>query len=265
MALDDDSDGTAQNPTSDPTSETTTETTTDTADTVETAEMVVRGYLRRNPDFLARNPDLATLLAPPEPRFGDNVVDMQHYVVERLRIEVDHLTSTQGDLIAATRSNMSSQNQVHEAALAAMDAENLEHLVHLVTQEFRDILDIDVVSLCVEWQGTPPEGLVAGGAFVLAEGAVDALIGNERGILLRGGARSDEAVYGPAAALVRSDALVRAAARDGGLRALLAFGSREEGRFHPGQGTELLGFLGHTVGRCLNQWLNRWLESAAAR
>jgi len=34
-------------------------------------------------------------------------------------------------------------------------------------------------------------------------------------------------------------------------------GARDERRFHPGQGTELLGFLAHVVSGCIKGWLER--------
>jgi len=38
--------------------------------------------------------------------------------------------------------------------------------------------------------------------------------------------------------------------------ALLAFGSREEERFHPGQGTELLSFLARILTHAMRSWLD---------
>jgi uncharacterized protein YigA (DUF484 family) len=38
---------------------------------------------------------------------------------------------------------------------------------------------------------------------------------------------------------------------------ILAFGSRQTGKFHQGQGTELLSFLGRAVECALHGWLAR--------
>jgi hypothetical protein len=37
---------------------------------------------------------------------------------------------------------------------------------------------------------------------------------------------------------------------------LLALGSRQEEKFHPGQGTELLQFLARALERCVRAWLD---------
>src|SRR3546814_11000141 len=49
----------------------------------------VAAYLRGHPDFLVRNPDLLGVLTPPSRRTGDTVVDMQQFMVERQRREID--------------------------------------------------------------------------------------------------------------------------------------------------------------------------------
>ena len=42
----------------------------------------------------------------------------------------------------------------------------------------------------------------------------------------------------------------------GSVYALLALGSREEGFFSAGQGTELLGFVARVLENCFRGWLN---------
>ena len=66
-------------------------------------------YLSDNPDFLTAHPDLLTELTPPTHRRGEGVLDMQHYMIDRLQKQVAALRSEQQDLIAASRSNMMSQ------------------------------------------------------------------------------------------------------------------------------------------------------------
>ena len=45
----------------------------------------VRGFLKSNPDFLAENAELLQILLPPTNQQGDNVLDMQQFMVERLQ------------------------------------------------------------------------------------------------------------------------------------------------------------------------------------
>lgn len=217
----------------------------------------VRDYLAAHPDFLIQNEDLLQGLTPPRLRNGANVTDFQQYMVERLQTDLARLDHYRDALISATRSNLVSQQQVHMAILTAFDAMSLEHFVHIVTRDWVDILDLDAVVLCVE--ARVPGNAIFGtaGIQLLEPDDIASLMGQENAILLRGdlsSARRD--VFGPAADLVQAEALVRLAA--GGTRAqgLLALGSRDPGHFAPGQGTELLRFLGAMTERMLDRWLS---------
>jgi len=231
-----------------------------TEDGEETAlsEADVIAYLDAHPDFLQRHPALVRRLAPPS-RFeaqheGAEVVDMQGFMVSRLQADLARVRDSQDELIQSARSNLSSQNQIHEAVLAALEARDLEEFIHIVTRELPLVLDIDALTLCAETSGRfkPKQG----GLFVLAEDGVDEVLGEGRKVLLRERSEGNEKLFGPAAALVQSDALVRLTLSGTAPPALVALGSREAGRFHPGQGTELLSFLAGVLERCLTRWLD---------
>ncbi|HZD25231.1 MAG TPA: DUF484 family protein, partial [Alphaproteobacteria bacterium] len=65
-----------------------------------------------------------------------------------------------------------------------------------------------------------------------------------------------EGVFGPAAGLVRSMALVRLSTSPRSPVGLMALGSRDAAKFQSGQGTELLAFLGRFLERLLRAWLD---------
>lgn len=222
-------------------------------------ETTVAAFLAAHPDFLVRHPELVHMLAAPS-RFaaqadGASVVDMQTFMVGRLQADLARARRDQDHLIQSARSNLTSQGQIHEAVLAILDARDFEHFIHVVTSDFPLMLDVDAVTLCVEdSDGRGPSTTT--GVFALEPGAVNALLGGERRIVLRAETGGDERLFGPAASLVRSDALVRLSPGRAAPQALLTLGSRERGRFHPGQGTELLAFLAGAVERELRRWLD---------
>ena len=51
-----------------------------------TAEQVER-FLRDHPRFLAERPGLADSMSPPQRHLGDNVVDLQAFMMDRLRAD----------------------------------------------------------------------------------------------------------------------------------------------------------------------------------
>lgn len=218
----------------------------------------VAAYLRRHPQFLVNRPDLAAVLAPPKRDLGDGVIDLQVFMIERLRADVARLKLTQRKLIATSRNNMASQKRVHAAVLAMLGATSFEQLISVITDELTYLLDVDAVGLCVEASpdGPPfPNGEL--GVHVLRVGMVDALIGAGRHVLLRAEVAGDPGLFGgQGAGLVRSDALVRLKVSSKAPIGLLALGARRPGVFHPGQGTELLTFLGQVIEHMIRAWLD---------
>jgi uncharacterized protein len=113
-----------------------------------------------------------------------------------------------------------------------------------------------VVSLCIEGADAPLPRIGMGGVHLLEPGTVDRLLGAKRAVLLRADADPEESVFGGAASLVRSDALVRLAVGSTTPAGLIAFGTRHPGFFNGSQGTELLTFLAHVLEHCIRGWLD---------
>lgn len=219
---------------------------------VSLSQEEVRRYLEEHPSFLVENEDLLRSLTPPRLHGGNQVVDFQRYMLERLQMDLARFDDYRMAVIAATRSNLVSQQQVHMAVLTAFDALSLEHLIHVITHDWVDILDLDAVMLCTE-QG-PLAGLP--GIQVLTPGEITQIMGDEGAFLLRDNIpEASRDLFGPAAELVRAEALVRLAPGETRGEGMLAMGSRNPDHFAPGQGTELLRFLGAMTERLLDLWL----------
>lgn len=213
-------------------------------------------YLRTHPDFLNRHPELLATLAPPRRKHADGVIDLQHAMLERLRGEVTQLKDTQRALIAATRGNVNSTARVHASVLAMLESPSFEHMIHIVTQDLAQMLDVDVVALCVEAiEGdvgpAPPRGV-----RILDPDEVDALMGQGRDVALIDDEPGSVAVFDGAAGLVRSVAYARLRISPRTPPGMLALGSRSPGSFNPSQGTELLGFLASVLSLSIRSWLD---------
>ncbi|HVJ50935.1 MAG TPA: DUF484 family protein [Aliidongia sp.] len=217
------------------------------------SEEEVSAFLVRHPNFLAEHSELLGLLTPPSHRQGDNVVDMQHFMLNRLQADLQRVTGQQRDLISTSRSNLSSQQRVHGAVLALIAATSFEQLIQAVTTDLSVLLDVDVVTLCIESSdrfARPP--MV--GIQLLSPGEVDTLLGRDRDVLLEDEVAGDPAIFGSGAGLVHSEALLRLAVANAP-PGMLALGSRRLGKFKAGQGTELLSFLARTLEITISQWL----------
>jgi uncharacterized protein YigA (DUF484 family) len=216
----------------------------------------VIAYLRQHPDFLDRHPEALRLLRAPTREVGEDVFDFQHFLIERLRGELARISLEHRTLIAASRGNLASQGRIHKAALAILAASSFEQLLQTVTTDLAVLLDVDIVTLGVESSTTPSTRLMPHGIHLLKAGAVDALLGPERNVLLHADMPGDAALFGGAAGLVRSQALLRVAFGRAPPVGLLCIGARRAGRFHPGLGIELLSFLARVLGITVAQWLS---------
>jgi uncharacterized protein YigA (DUF484 family) len=206
----------------------------------------VADYLRAHPGFFSTHSDLLRTLTPPPRYEGGNVVDMQAFIIERLRTDHD-------DLLTTGSGNMTGLSRVHEAALSFFSAHSIEHLVHLVTTDLAVILGLDVVVLCVE----SVEAESVAGVRVLPPGTVNRLLDGGHEVRLDGEAEANPAVYGGMGSLVRSQALIRLEFGGRESTGLLALGSREKDKFHASQGKELPTFLGRVIEYCVRSWLGR--------
>jgi uncharacterized protein len=215
----------------------------------------VANYLRGHPTFLVDNPSLLSVLTPPEFAAGDRVVDMQRFMVERLRGENAALKIREQSLLAAAESNAVGHIKVQHAALTVLAACNLEHFIEIVTREMPPILDVEAIALCVESR-LALAGSSCAGVMAIEPGTADSLLGDGADVALQSRCAGDERLFGRAAGRVRSVALVRLVFGGTAPNGLLALGSGDEDGFAPGQATDLLGFLA----RILEHGVRRWFD-----
>ena len=215
-------------------------------------EADVVAYLRRNPRLLLNNPDLLGALAP-DTRFEAEtvVVDMQRFVVDRLRRQVDEMKTASDRLVTTTRSNMSLVERTMECALALLYARDYNELAQILHDDLPVHLGVDAITIGFETDSLPID---AGHIVkVLPRGTVDALVGEES-TRIRPDTQGEAEIYGSAAGLVRSDALVALPEGEGLPLGLFAVGCRAANHFDNGQGTELIAFLAHVSRYAVGRW-----------
>ena len=220
------------------------------------SESAVIDYLQRHPDLFEHHPELLETMEPASRYDDGNVVDMQHLMMNRLREENTKLRDAYATVVATARDNRSAQNQVHEAVLQILSARSFEKLIHTVTADLPQVLDVDAVTICLEAGDTPIPRAYTSGLRSLPEGALDRLLGPNRNIALSSDVTGDRKIFGAAANLVKSQALVRLNVGSTAPKGLLAIGSRKGDAFDTGQGTELIAFLAHSLEITIRQWLN---------
>jgi hypothetical protein len=204
-------------------------------------------YLRANPGFLADRPELYASLEPPRRVHGEALADHMAAMLEAARRSSHAHQAATESLVAAARVNMAAQARIQRAVVALLRTRDRVGAIDAVAQHLPELLGVDAVMLCAE-RPAPP-------AFrTLPPGTLASLIPPGRDATLRPAACDQPLLYGEAAPLVASDALLRLDPEAaGGRPALVAIGVRDGGTYDPSQGTELLTFLAAAIAAALSR------------
>lgn len=233
-----------------------TQTRKDKRESGLTADEVAE-WLGDNPDFLSQNPALLDSLPAPSRELGGGVADLQQALIEKLRSDVELAHQRQQELVETSRANLNSQTRIHECVVALLSATSFEQLIQTITTDFAVLLDLDVVTLCVEYDGSERNTPHTRGLHVVPEGTVNRVMGSGRHVLLRSYVEGEPEIYGGGAPLVASDALARISISPKTPPGMIAFGSRTAGKFEAGQAVELLAFLARVTERAIRIWLKQ--------
>jgi uncharacterized protein YigA (DUF484 family) len=205
----------------------------------------VLDFLRENPDFLAQHPEFF----PEAPMQTGNVVNFQQAMVSKLRQDKQRADDRTRNMVDNARQNMTLLSRIHAAVVRLLEARHFDELNEMINTELALMLEVDVVALVMEGE---PDDQTANVRFV-EPGMIDAFLEGQDS-QLHTNMEGDERLYGPAARLVKSQALLRLTMPQETPDALLIFGSRDPLMFTDGQGTELIGFLGDVIERLIRRF-----------
>ncbi len=192
----------------------------------------VAAFLRANPAWLADNPGLYGVLAPPLRVHGDCLADHMAAMLRAERERADRV-------LAAGRATAGVAARVQDAVLALL---RCSEPADCVSGEMPGILAVDAAHLCMEAD--------CPGTRSLPSGTVARLL-NGHPVVFRDAPPDARLLHAEAAGLARHDALVRVPGE--GPPALLALLARDRHVLDPAQGTGPLTFLGRAVAAALGR------------
>lgn len=205
--------------------------------------MDVAEYLRRHTNFLAEFPDLALELSIP--RENGPAASLASYQLEVLRDKNRDLARRLRELIEIAHDNQMLMVRVHTMTLALMRADSAAASATAVAASLTEDFDTDLVRLVLfragnglpeaEWLLCEPRGAAALPAFGEFLERADPLCGRLQPDKL-------DVLFGERARDVRSAVLLPLAGAG-----MLAIGSGDPNRFHPGMGTVFLKLIGEAV------------------
>jgi uncharacterized protein YigA (DUF484 family) len=225
----------------------------------------LREAIMLRPDVILDDKELMkALIAANERSMGGNIVDLRGIAMERLEARLDRLEDTHRSVIAAAYENLAGTNQVHRAVMRMLDPVEFEDFLKTLGGEVAEILRVDSLRLILESaqsQSDPVVGRLKDVLSVVEPGFVSDYLGESTGIpvrpvVLRQVQNAEEAIYGPKADWIRSEACLRLDFGKGRLPGLLVMGAEDPHQFTPQQGTDLLAFFAGVFERTMRRWLS---------
>jgi uncharacterized protein len=180
------------------------------------------------------------------------VIQFEERAVATLRERLGEAESARADLAAFARGHSGAVATIHSAVVAAMEADGFDALAAVVTRDWPAMLGLDSVAMAL---------LIGDQGFRIDSGGVSrcepALIRRAAGQVGEVALRSVERghpLFGTAALWVRAEALVAIEADAPYPRGLLLLGQAGAAADASDQGSQLLQFLGASLGAMLRRW-----------
>ena len=222
----------------------------------QTDEERIERYLSLNPDFFERHQQLLSRMRLPHMRTG-STVSLVERQVEVLREQKSDADRRLAEFVAVARANDGLAERIHRFTRRLMRAPTAAAALAAIEASLRE--DFEAFN-CVLLLTAPLDSLrnVELEPFLRKLPADDTNIRTFDALLATGKPRCGQVrdsqrdfLFGPEAASIGSVALVPLG--DGGSLGLLALGSAERERFHPGMSTEFLKRMGEMITDALSR------------
>jgi uncharacterized protein len=219
---------------------------------VDSEEESIASYLQRNPEFFERHQAVLARLKLPHAR-GGSAISLVERQIEVLREKLTGLEGKLAELVRVARANDAIAERLHRFTRRLLRAAPGEALL-LIETGLRE--DFDAFHAALVLIGARPDP--AAPRFVRAVAADDPSLKSFESLFASGKPRCGQArdsqrefLFGPEGPEMGSVALVPLGGK--GSLGLLALGSADRDRFHPGMSTEFLARLADLVADSLGR------------
>ena len=209
-------------------------------------------FLRQNPDFLVKHPELLDTLAIPHDQSGAS--SLIEHQVSVLQDKNRRLTRQMREYHEVAQSNHDLLEKLHDLYLIMLHAKTardlLDNTIRAIDREF--MCDAVVIGLFVQSEDFDHPSCVNLGTGAAAD-QFEPLSKQTEPICGRLKKSRLEILFGEQSSKMRSAALAPLSEQKA--LGFLALGSHDEHKYHPGMGTLFLSLLGQMLGNCLEAWL----------
>ena len=220
------------------------------SDALPLEEKTVADYLRNNPEFFQNNPSLLASLEIPH-SCGPAISLVEHQI-KVLRDQNAQLKRKLMDLVHVARDNNRLNERMHQLTLGLIHSKSLESLLDTLRDNLEGEFNADTVTLRLAGLSDTLArecGVETYDPDAAEMALFEAFLKTCRPQCGRFKKEQLEYLFGDQAEAIESAALIPLGR--GSAQGLLAIGSRESSRFHPGMGTLFLTHLGELMGLLL--------------
>lgn len=217
---------------------------------VDSEEESIANYLQRNPEFFERHQAVLAKLRLPHAR-GGSTISLVERQIEVLREKQAALEGKLADLVRVARANDAIYDRLHRFTRRLVRCASRAQALACIEAGLREDFDAFHASLVLIGEPDP-----AAPRFVRSVGPDDPSLKSFESLFATGKPRCGQArdsqrefLFGPEGAEMGSVALVPLGEK--GSRGLLALGSADRDRFHPGMSTEFLARLADLIADAL--------------
>jgi uncharacterized protein YigA (DUF484 family) len=218
---------------------------------VDSEEESVANYLQRNPEFFERHQAVLAKLRLPHAR-GGSTISLVERQIEVLREKQASLEGKLAELVRVARANDALSERLHRFTRRLVRSGGRAEALHRIEAGLREDFDAFHAAL-VLIEEHPQDGAPR---FVRSVQADDPHLRSFESLFASGKPRCGQArdsqrefLFGPEGGEMGSVALVPLGEK--GCLGLLALGSADRDRFHPGMSTEFLARLADLIGDAL--------------
>ena len=222
---------------------------------VDTEEESIAGYLQRHPDFFERHQAVLARLKLPHAR-GGSTISLVERQIEVLREKLAGLENKLADLVSVARANDALAERLHRFTRRLLGAVPRNEAIARIEAGLRE--DFDAFHAALVLVGAEPDPSLP--LFVRTVAVGDPQLKSFESLFASGKPRCGQArdsqrefLFGPEGMEMGSVALVPLGEK--GSIGLLALGSADRDRFHPGMSTEFLSRLAELMADSLSRAL----------
>lgn len=206
-------------------------------------EQEIINFLSNNNDFFLKNSDVLEKMTLPS-TIDDNIASFNDFQNRKLAQKINKLENRNKRLITTAIQNIESTNQINNLTLALLNSTNKVEMLNTFMQVIKNDLKIDSANIILRTEET-----------VSYETLCIDLFKNGQSVCLRTATEESPCLHEAENLCIRSEALIHLTNTQGESIGLLTLGSADIQRFHEGQGSELLEFLGGIISYKLQSFL----------